>query len=78
MQGMTSENIRSGSQVIIEFLVSLQGDENVDVGTLTEVRELFEAGKLSKTRLLNSLATLRTDAAQRNNAVPKIDNSDDD
>ena len=76
---MTSEDIKSGAQVISEFLVSLQGGENIDAGTLTVVRELFEAGKLSKSRLLSSLATLRTGAvAPANNGVPEVDDPDDD
>ncbi len=74
---MSSEDIKSGSQVISEFLVSLQRDENIDAGTLTAVRELFAVGKLSKTHLLNSLATLRTDAVSRaNNAKPEVDGPD--
>jgi hypothetical protein len=74
---MSSEDIKSGSQVIREFLVSLQRGENIDAGILTAVRELFAVGKLSKTHLLNALATLRTDAVARaNNARPEVDAPD--
>lgn len=59
---MTSDDIKSGSQVISEFLDSLQHDQDIDPGTLTAVCELFEAGKLSRTRLLSSLAAFRSDA----------------
>jgi hypothetical protein len=68
---MTSEDIKSGSQVISELLDSLQGDQDIDAGTLIAVRELFEAGTLSRTRLLSSLAPLRTDAVPlATNAAP--------
>jgi hypothetical protein len=61
-----------------EAFVSLQGGENIDARILTAVRELFAVGKLSKTHLLNSLATLRTDAVARaNNAVPEVDAPDE-
>jgi hypothetical protein len=76
---MTSEDIKSGSQVISELLDSLRGDQDIDAGTLTAVRELFEAGTLSRTRLLSSLAALRTDAvALATNAAPYVDEPDND
>lgn len=76
---MTSEDIKSGSQVIRELLDSLQGDRGIDAGTLSVVRELFEASTLTKTRLLNSLAVLRTDAvALAINPAPDVDEPDDD
>jgi hypothetical protein len=76
---MTSEDIKSGSQVISELLDSLQGDRDIDAATLTAVRELFEVGALSRTRLLSSLAALRTDAvALAANAAPDVGKVDDD
>jgi hypothetical protein len=75
---MTSEDIKSGSQVISELLDSLQGDQDLDAGTLTAVRELFEAGTLSRTRLLGSLAELRTAVALATNAAPDVDEPDND
>jgi hypothetical protein len=62
---MASEVIKSGPQVVSEFLDSLQGDESIDKDTLSAVHELFEAGKLTKTRLLNSLEALRAGMAAK-------------
>jgi hypothetical protein len=76
---MSSEDIKSGSQVISELLDSLQGDQDIDADTLTAVRELFEVGALSRTRLLSSLAALRTKAvALPVNAAPDVGEVDDD
>jgi hypothetical protein len=76
---MTSEDIKSGSQVISEFLDFFQGGDDIDAGTLAAVRELFEAGTLSRNRLLSSLATLRSDAiALATSAAPALDELDDD
>jgi len=78
-QRMSSENIKSGSQVISGLLDSLQGDRDIDSDTLTTVRELFEAGALSRTRLLSSLAALRTEVvALAVNAGPDVGEVDDD
>lgn len=71
---MTSEDIKSSLQVISEFLDSLQGDPDIDAGTLAAARELFKAATLSRTRLLSSLAALRTDAvALPSVATPDVD-----
>lgn len=67
---MSSEDIKSGSEVVSEFLDSLHGDEAIDADTLTAVHELFKTGKLSRTRLLRALEKLRaSDIAQRNHAA---------
>lgn len=67
---MASEEIKTGSQVVSEFLESLQGDESVDAATLGAIRELFKAGKLSKTQVLKSLETLRTKAIAQDVGTP--------
>ena len=56
---MPAEKIKSGSQVVSEFVKSLQGDETIDKDTLGALRDLFQTGKLSKIRLLDSLEALR-------------------
>lgn len=76
---MTSEDIKSGPQVISEFLDSFQVGQDIDPGTVTAIRDLFEAGKLSRTRLLSALAAIRTGAVTPpTNAKPDLDESDDD
>ncbi len=59
---MASDQIKSGVEVVTDFLESLQGDKDIDADTLGAVRELFDAGKLTKTRLQNSLDELRATA----------------
>lgn len=61
---MSSEEIRSGTQVVTDFIESLQGDETIDAATLNATRDLFELGKLNKTQLLKALDALRTKAVQ--------------
>lgn len=56
---MPAEEIKSGSQVVSEFVKSLQGDETIDVDTLGALRDLFQSGILSKIRLLDALEALR-------------------
>ncbi|MEJ2378389.1 MAG: hypothetical protein P8Y71_24395 [Pseudolabrys sp.] len=62
---MASDQIKSGVEVVTDFLESLQGDKDIDADTLHAVRELFDAGKLTKTRLQNSLDELRATAIAR-------------
>lgn len=77
--GMASEQFKSGSQIVSEFLDSLQGNNAVDARTLAAIRDLFEAGRLTKTRLLNALEALRVDAIAEGNLVaPDEDTSSDD
>ena len=59
---MASDQIKSGVEVVTDFLESLQGDKDIDSDTLGAVRELFDAGKLTRTRLQNSLDALRAAA----------------
>jgi hypothetical protein len=59
---MASEEIKTGSQVVTEFLESLQEDLNVDGATLAALRELFKTQKLTKTRLLRVLEEQRAKA----------------
>ena len=76
---MSSEDIKSGPEVVSEFLDSRHGDEAIDADTLTVVHELFKTGKLSRTRLLHALKELRASAiAQRNHATFEGEARDDD
>ena len=57
---MSAEEIKSGPQVVSEFVKSLQGDETIDTDTLSALHDLFQSGMLSKIRLLDALEALRT------------------
>ena len=65
---MASEEIKTGSQVVTEFLESLQEDPDIDGETLVALGELFKAQKLTKTRLLRILEEQRAKAIARESA----------
>lgn len=76
---MGSEDIKSGSEVVSEFLNSLQGDEAIDSDTLASVHDLFEMNKLNRNRLFGALEALRASTiAQGNNAASEGDAPGDD
>ena len=58
---------------VSEFLVSLQGDQNIDGDTLDALRSLFKTQKLTKTRLLKSLEEQRVKAVARESGAPGQD-----
>jgi hypothetical protein len=68
---MASDDIKLGSQVIVEFLDSLADNNAIDSVTVMTIRDLFQSGKLSKTQLLRSLEKLRNDAIAQNSEVQK-------
>lgn len=70
---MPSEEIKTGSQVVSEFLESLQGEQNIDGDTLDALRSLFKTQKLTKTRLLKSLEEQRGKAVARESGAPGQD-----
>lgn len=59
--------IKPGAQIISDFLASLDGNEGVDAETRQAIRDLHADGKLTKTRLLQSLALKR----QKENACDR-------
>jgi hypothetical protein len=56
--------IKSGGEILSEFLDALEPGESLDMQTITSIRELHEAGKLSRTRLLQTLEEVRSTAQQ--------------
>ena len=71
---MGSEDIKSGSEVVSEFLGLLHGDEVIDADTLAAVGDLFKTGKLTRSRLLGALDALRASATtQATNAASEGD-----
>ena len=58
---MTSDDsvIKSGLEIVSEFVDSLSDGDSIDSQTLASIRELHKSGKLTRTRLLQSLRDLR-------------------
>lgn len=56
---MPTEEIKSGEEVISEFLLSLKGKKAIDAKTLDAVQTLFAAKKLTKAQLLRALEASR-------------------
>jgi len=52
--------IKSGLQIVDEFLDSLNEQDSIDASTLAAVRELYKSGKLTRTRLLQVLEQARS------------------
>lgn len=59
---MAADSIKKGSEVVSEFLASLEGNNAIDPDTLNTIRDLFHSGKLSKTQLLRALERRRENA----------------
>ncbi|MCT8970791.1 hypothetical protein [Microbaculum marinisediminis] len=59
---MATENIKTASQVITEFLDSQAKDESLDMDTVSAVTELRKDNDLSKIKLLRALEEARKDA----------------
>jgi len=54
--------IKSGLEIISEFLASLDEGSSIDPQTVASIRELHKSGKLTQTRLLQSLEQARSSA----------------
>lgn len=61
-----SESIKSGKQVLEEFIINIKNDENLDVEIADTVANLFEQNKLSKINLLNALSDIREQKKNEN------------
>jgi hypothetical protein len=66
---MSGSAIKSGPEVISEFLASKKGDKAIDAQTLATVQELFDSKKLTKTQLLRSLEKSLFDSMMKTNIV---------
>jgi hypothetical protein len=58
--------IKSGSEIVSEFLDSLADGASIDSQTLASIRELHKSGNLTRTRLLQSLEEARSRASSGN------------
>lgn len=57
---MSSKRIKSGPEVVQEFITRMAEDPNVDPATIRAIKELLEAdGKVSVTKLQRQLEELR-------------------
>ena len=56
---MSDGTIKSGDELVSEFLDSIAGQAEVDDNTLASVKTLQTKGKLTKTALLKSLQKVR-------------------
>lgn len=70
---MPSDDIKSGAEVISEFLSSLSKDDKaMDQNTLQAIQSLHDAKRLTRSQLLQALEALRARAVTR----PAADNFD--
>jgi len=58
--------IKSGPEIVSEFLDSLTDGDSIDSQTLASIRELHKSGKLTRTRLLQFLEEARSRAGSGN------------
>lgn len=56
---MAKSGIKSGEEVVADFLETIGANADVDAATLACIQTLRGEGKLSKTALLKSLQTTR-------------------
>ena len=52
-------HLRSGPEIVADFVASLKGNETLDAATVAAVEDLLIKGKLTYTNLLNSLEDVR-------------------
>ena len=53
------ENIKSGKEVLEEFISNIKSNKNFDEGIVNMITDLNEQGKLTKTNMINGLSNLR-------------------
>ncbi len=56
---MTERNIRSGPEIVKEFIENLENDKSLDKGTVEIIKLLHAEKKLSQTRLQQALEVKR-------------------
>jgi hypothetical protein len=52
--------IKSGEQIVHEFVGNLKPGESLDADTITSIQELYKTDKLTKTRLPQALEANRS------------------
>jgi hypothetical protein len=54
-----ASHVRSGPEIVADFVASLKSDSTLDAETVATVESLLKRGKLTFTNLLKSLEDLR-------------------
>jgi hypothetical protein len=54
-----TSHVRSGPEIVADFVASLKEDLTLDAGTVIVIEELLTKGKLTFTNLLKSLEEIR-------------------
>jgi hypothetical protein len=54
--------IKSGTEIVSEFLDALTDEKSLDLQTVTCIKNLHKSGQLSRTRLLQALEEARSSA----------------
>lgn len=67
----SGEKIKSGPEVVSDFLDALKTNKEIDGKVVEALTTLASDGKLSKTRLLNSLQILREDQSKATSGSSK-------
>lgn len=73
---MHSDDIKSGKEIIAQFLASLNTNDGIDAGTLKAIGDLIKSEKLSKTKLLRALEESRESAHEVGESDQAEDSSD--
>lgn len=59
---MAEKNIRSGAEIVKEFIENLEKDESLDKGTIETIKTLHRENKLTQTRLQQALEVKRKES----------------
>lgn len=54
-----SKEIKSGKEILDEFIEDIEGNDDLDKATVGKIIELYEEGKLTERSLTNALSELR-------------------
>jgi hypothetical protein len=60
MTAVLPEPIKSGAEIVADFVERLQADDRINLLTLNTIKELYKTGKFTKTRLLQALELARS------------------
>ena len=61
---MTEKHIRSGPEIVKEFIENLENDKSLDKGTVEIIKLLHAEQKLTQTRLQQALEVKRKESEQ--------------
>jgi hypothetical protein len=60
MTSMADSAIKSGLEIVNEFLETLERNESLDAQTVASIKQLQQTGNLTKVRLLQVLEQMRS------------------